>query len=116
MSLTDLKAGTQYNASWVNNAGNASYNGTGPRVLDLLNKAGLLSSALNITFLASDGYTSNMTLADLNGKYNATIIAYDWSGMDRNGVKLTYDNTLQVIVPAGGGNNQAKKLVQITVS
>ena len=30
LSLTDLKAGTQYSASWQNTAGNSSYNGGGP--------------------------------------------------------------------------------------
>jgi len=108
---------TQYTAAWQNNAGNASYNGTGPKVLDLLNKAGLLSSASNITFFSTDNFNTTMTLADLNGKYNDSIVAYDWTGLDKNGTVLTNtNNTLQVIVPAGGNKNQAKLLYQITVS
>jgi hypothetical protein len=115
LSLNDLKGYTQYSAGWQNNAGNASYNGTGPRVLDILNKSGLLSSAANITFVSTDNFTSVMTLTDLNGKYNDSIVAYDWTGLDRNSTKITNtNNTLQVIVPAG--NNQAKLLYQITVS
>jgi hypothetical protein len=116
LSLNDLKGYPQYTAAWQNNAGNASYNGTGPRVLDILNKAGLLSSASNITFVATDNYTTAMTLADLMGKYNDSIVAYDWTGLDKNGTKLNNTNTLQVIVPAGGNKNQAKLLNQITVS
>ena len=82
-----------------------------------MNKAGLMSGAVNITFVASDGFTTDMTLADLNGKYNNSIVAYDWSGMDKNGKAITnVNNTLQVIVPSGGGKNQAQKLIQMTVS
>lgn len=117
LSLNDLKGYTQATAGWVNNAGNNSYNGTGPKLLDILNKAGLQSGATNITFTGSDNFTSSMTLADLNGKYNDTIVAWDWTGVDKNGAKITnVNNTLQLIVPAGGGKNQAKLLVQITVS
>jgi hypothetical protein len=117
LSLNDLKGYTQYSAGWQNNAGNSSYNGTGPRVLDILNKAGLQSGAVNVTFIASDNFTTIMTLADLNGKYNDSIVAYYWTGKDKNGVAITnVNNTLQVIVPNGGGKNQAQKLIQITVS
>ena len=117
LALSDLKSYTQSTASWVNNAGNSSYNGTGPKLLDILNKAGLQSGTRNITFTASDNFTSSMTVADLNGKYNDTIVAWDWNGLDKNGNKITNVNsTLQVIVPAGGGKNQAQKLVQITIS
>jgi DMSO/TMAO reductase YedYZ molybdopterin-dependent catalytic subunit len=117
LSLDDLKGYTQATAGWVNNAGNASYNGTGPKLLDILNKAGLQGGAANITFTSSDNYTSSMTLADLNGMYNDTIVAWDWTGVDKNGVKLTNtNNTLQLIVPAGGNKNQAKMLARITVS
>ncbi len=117
LSLNDLKGYTQYTAGWVNNAGNNSFNGTGPRLLDILNNAGLQSGATNITFTGSDKFTSSMTLADLNGNYNNTIVAWDWTGLDKNGAKVTnVNNTLQLIVPAGGGKNQAKLLVQITVS
>jgi hypothetical protein len=117
LSLADLKGMTQYTAAWQNNAGNASYNGTGPKLLDLLNKAGLQSNASNITFFSTDNYNTSMTLADLNGKYNDSIVAWDWTGLDKNGTVVTNtNNTLQVIVPAGGSKNQAKLLSEIVIS
>jgi|AGTN01.3.fsa_nt_gi Sulfite oxidase and related enzymes len=117
LSLSDLKGYTQYNATWVNTAGNGSFNGTGPKLLDILNQTGLQSGAINVTFIASDNYESSMALADLNGKYNDTIVAWDWTGVDKNNVNVTnVNNTLQLIVPGGISKNQAKLLVQITVS
>ncbi len=117
LSLSDLKGYTQYNAAWVNTAGNGSYNGTGPKLLDILNKTSLQSGAINVTFFASDSFNNTMTLADLNGKYNDTIVAWEWTGVDRNNVNLTnVNNTLQLIVPGGSTKNQVKLLVQITVS
>jgi hypothetical protein len=29
-----------------------------------------------------------MTLADLNGMYNDTIVAWDWTGVDKSGAKI----------------------------
>lgn len=117
LSLNDLKSYPQATAGWVNNAGNASYNGTGPKLMDILNDAGLQSDATNITFVSSDNYTTSMTVADLNDKYGDTIVAWDWTGVDKNGNKLTNENNaLQLIVPAGGNKNQAKQLVETTIS
>lgn len=118
LSLNDLKTGyTQASAGWVSNDGKASYNGTGPKLLDILSKAGMQGGATNITFTSGDGFTSSMTVTDLNGKYSDAIVAWDWTGVDKNGNQLTnLNNTLQLIVPAGGNKNQAKMLVQITVS
>ena len=117
LSLNDLKSYPQFTAAWQNTAGNASYNGTGPRLKHLLELAGVQSGATNITFTGSDNYTTTMTVADLNGIYNNSVVAWDWTGMDKNGAPITNTNhTLQLIVPAGVGKNQAKLLVQITLS
>ncbi len=117
LSLNDLKGYAQNNAAWINSAGNNSFNGTGPRLMDILNQAGMKSDATNITFTGSDKYTASMTVADLKGKYNDTVVAWDWTGTDKNGTKITnMNNTLQLIVPAGGSKNQAKLLVEITVT
>lgn len=116
-SLNDVKGHTQYSAGWQNNAGSSSYNGTGPRVTDLLNLAGLPAQAKSIKFVASDGYNVTMTLADLNSKYSDSIVAWDWSGVDKSGnPKTNKDNTLQLIVPASGSKDQVSNLHWIIVS
>jgi hypothetical protein len=117
LTLSDLNASTQSYAFWQNNAGNSSYSGTGPKVLDLLNKSGLKGDAKNVTFTASDNFSSTMTLVDLKAQYNDSIVAYNWSGIDKSGAAVTNVNkTLLLIVPAGGGKNQIKNINLITVS
>jgi hypothetical protein len=81
------------------------------------NKDGLQSGVASVTFTASDNFTSSRTVADLNGKYNHTIVAQDWNGLDKNGNKITSaNNTLQLIVQAGGDKNQAQKPIDIAIS
>lgn len=120
LTLNDLNAYTQHYAAWKNNAGNSTFNGTGPYVLDLLNKAGLKSDATNVTFACTDPsapFSNTITLADLKSTYNESIVAYNWTGLNKQGVVVTNVNkTLQLISPAGGGKNQVGNINQITVS
>lgn len=120
LSVSDLNGYTQHYARWQNNAGNASYSGTGPTVLDLLNKSGLQSGAASVTFACTNpanSFSSTVTLADLNSKYSDSIIAYNWSGVNRQSTTLTNtNNTLQLIVPSGGGKNQVSDIDTITVT
>lgn len=120
LTLSDLNGYTQHYAAWQNNAGNNTFNGTGPYVLDLLNKAGLKSGAANVTFACTDPaapYSNTVTLADLNSKYSDNIIAYNWTGINKQSIVVTNTNkTLQLIVPAGGGKNQVGNITLITVS
>lgn len=120
LTLDDLNAYAQHYAGWANNAGNSTFNGTGPYVLDLLNAAGVKGEATNVTFACTDPaapYNNTVTLADLQTTYNDSIVAYDWTGIDKNGNNVTNVNqTLQLIVPAGGGKNQVKGIDLITVS
>lgn len=120
LTLSDLNGYTQHSAGWQNNAGNSSFNGTGPYVLDLLNKAGLKSGAVNITFASTDpanSFSNTVTLADMNSKYSDSIVAYNWTGINKQGMPVTNTNkTLQLIVPAGGGKNQVGNINLITVS
>jgi len=120
LTLNDLNGYAQHNAGWQNNAGNSSYNGTGPYVLDLLNKAGLKDGATNVTFECTDPaapYTNTVKLSDLKGAYNNTIIAYNWTGINKQGLPVTNTNqTLRVIAPQGGGKNQVENVSKITVS
>lgn len=120
LTLDDLNGYPQHYAAWQNNAGNNTYNGTGPYILDLLNKTGLKSGAANITFASTDPaapFSNTITLADLNSKYSDSIIAYNWTGLNKQGKVVTNANkTLQMIVPSGGGKNQVQNINQITVS
>jgi DMSO/TMAO reductase YedYZ molybdopterin-dependent catalytic subunit len=120
LTLSDLNGYTQHNAYWQNNAGNSSFNGTGPYVLDILNKAGLKSGATNVTFACTDPanlMSTTVTLADMNSKYANSTIAYNWSGINKQGVAITnVNNTLQLITPSGGGKNQVGNISLITVS
>ncbi len=120
LTLDDLNAYTQHYAAWQNNAGNNSYNGTGPYILDILNKAGLKDGATNVTFASTKSATpfnNTIALADLKSKYSDSIIAYNWTGVNKQGVVVTNANkTLQMIVPAGGGKNQVQDIDKITVS
>jgi hypothetical protein len=120
LTLSDLNGYTQHAAGWQNNAGNSTFNGTGPFVLDLLNKAGLKSDAANVTFTCTDpanSMSTTVTLANMNSKYSDSIVAYNWTGINKQGVAVTNtNNTLQLIMPAGGGKNQVGNITQITVS
>ncbi len=120
LTLSDLNGYTQHYAAWQNQAGNNTFNGTGPYVLDLLNKAGLKDGATNVTFACTDPaapFSNTVTLADLKTKYNDSIIAYNWTGINKQGMIVTNTNkTLQLIVPAGGGKNQVGNISQITIS
>lgn len=120
LTLADLNAYAQHPATWQNNAGNSSYTGTGPYVLDLLNKAGLKESATNVTFECTDPaapFSNTIKLSDLKGTYNDTIIAYNWTGINKQGLPVTNTNkTLRVIAPQGGGKNQVDNVSKITVS
>jgi DMSO/TMAO reductase YedYZ molybdopterin-dependent catalytic subunit len=120
LALSDLDGYTQHSAKWQNNAGNSSYSGTGVYVLDLLNKAGLQSGATNVTFSCTDpayAISTTVTLADMNSKYSNSTVAYNWTGINKQGMAITNaNNTLQLIVPSGGGKNQIGNITQITVS
>lgn len=120
LTQSDLNGYAQHSAGWQNNAGNSSYNGTGPYVLDLLNKAGLKEGAANVTFECTDPaapFSSTIKLSDLKATYSDTIIAYTWTGINKQGAAVTNTNkTLRLIVPAGGGKNQVDNVSRITVS
>lgn len=117
MTVADLKNLPQYTAAWQNATGNLSFNGTGPRVLDILNTAGLMDDTTNITFLASDNYITSMTLADLNSRHNNSIVAWDWIRVNETGEEITnVNNTLQLIVPAGTFDDQVWTVIRITAS
>jgi hypothetical protein len=61
--------------------------------------------------------STTVTLADMNSKYSDSIVAYNWTGINKQGVAVTNtNNTLQLIMPAGGGKNQVGNITQITVS
>lgn len=122
LSLTvgDLGGYAQHLAAWQNTAGNSSYSGTGPYVLDLLSAAGLKSDATNVTFACTDPankLSTTVTLADMNSKYANSIIAFNWSGVNKSGGTITNtDKVFQLITPSGGGKNQVGNITQITVS
>ncbi len=120
LTLSDLNGSAQHYAMWQNQAGNSSYSGTGPYVLDLLNRSGIKSGATNVTFACTDpenSYSVTVTLEDLNTKYSDSIIAYNWTGVDKQGMPVTdTKGTLRLIVPAGGGKNQVDDITQITVT
>jgi DMSO/TMAO reductase YedYZ molybdopterin-dependent catalytic subunit len=120
LTLSDLNGYTQHYAAWQSNTGINSFNGTGPYVLDLLNKAGLKTGAVNVTFTCTDPaapFSNTVTLADLKSTYNESIIAYNWTGVSKQGMVVTNANkTLQLIVPAGGGKNQVGNVTKITVT
>jgi hypothetical protein len=120
LTLGDLNGYEPHYAAWQNQAGNSTFNGTGPYVLDLLKAAGLKSEATNVTFACTtpgSEMSTTVTLADLNTKYQDSIVAYNWTGINKQGDIITNtENTLQLIVPAGGGKNQVGDISLITVS
>ena len=119
-TLDDLNGFTQHYAAWQNQAGNSTFNGTGPYVVDLLNATGTKAGAANVTLECTtpgNTFSNTVMLADLNSKYANSIIAYNWTGLNKQGVVVTNTNhTLQLIVPAGGGKNQVGDITLITVS
>ncbi|OPY30745.1 MAG: Oxidoreductase molybdopterin binding domain protein [Methanocella sp. PtaU1.Bin125] len=120
LSVSDLNGYAQHFALWQNEQGTQSYRGTGAFVLDLLNAAGMQGDAVNVTFACTDPadkYSSTVTLADLNAKYSGNIVAFNWSGVDKQGAPVTNaNNNLRLIAPAGGGKNQVGNIDTITVS
>ncbi len=120
LTVSDLDRYPQHYAAWQNQAGNSTFNGTGPYVLDLLNASGVKDGATNVTFACTNpesAMSTTVTLADLRSKYSDSIIAYNWTGLNKQGVVVTNTNkTLQLIVPAGGGKNQVGDISRITVS
>jgi hypothetical protein len=120
LMLGDLNGYEPHYAAWQNQTGNSTFNGTGPYVLDLLKAAGLKSEATNVTFTCTkpeSEMSTTVTLADLNTKYSDSIIAYNWTGVNKQGeVIKNINNTLQLIVPAGDGKNQVGDISLITIS
>ena len=105
LSLTDLRALPQMsvNASYVKNNQTLYVAGTGPSLNAILNQSGLSTSAKNLTFIASDGYTKAITLSTVTGTANATVI-------------ILGDGSLRDVIPGQAANTWVSNLTAITIS
>ncbi len=105
LTLAVLRAMPQQpvNASYVTNNQTMYVTGSGPLLNDLLGHAGVSSSATNITFLASDGYTKTVTLSTVKGTVNATIL-------------ILSDGSLRDVIPGQASNTWVGNLTAITIS
>jgi hypothetical protein len=95
---------TSINTSFTRSTGAVeTVNGTGVLLNTLLDIAAPASTATNVTFVASDGYSKTAKLSDVRASTNATLVIYE-------------DGMLRDAVPGLPSGTWLKNLTVITVS
>jgi len=75
---------------------------TGVPILALLEEAGMKDGATAVVFVASDGFTSEVTLDELKGCANCIVAFND-------------DGTLRIVMPGFSGKQQVKGVIELQV-
>ena len=101
-TMSDLEAMDTVEVDYTDKDGNTSPY-TGVPVSALLEDAGVASDAAKVTFVASDDYSADVELAEVQACGNC-IVAFE------------EDGSLRVVMPDFSGKLQVKNLVEIQVS
>jgi ABC-type glycerol-3-phosphate transport system substrate-binding protein len=100
-SEADLKAMDTMDVDYTNKDGETSTY-TGVLINDLLDKAGVASGATAVVFVADDGYTSELTLEEVQGCADCIIAFRDEGGFS-------------TVMPNFSGKAQVKGVIEIQV-